>query len=339
MKSRGGGGASRPPPQHPEQGAAGSLLTSRQWLCPRCVPRLPRGPGQGAAWGQATASRPASPHTCFSPPTSGAWLLRRGQHLPRFPAAVPAERSEPGGCGVGAAHSRAGAQRRRLRALSGGRDAGREGCSLGRRQEPREASGSLRPAPPCQPGPGEGGRVVAAGGGGGGGRGQRPKAPVGWREGGGCWAPWGRRVPGVRRGSGGAMHGEGGRDGGKEGGRASASSRLLLLCSLSPDCCCRFPPSQLPLPVSPRTPRALRRALLPCGSPPASSCIPLPPQSHPCPWQPPGWGHPRASPRGLAALLLPHPGLHPQFQGPWLGPETVPEHPGMVPSWSPSILA
>lgn len=64
--------------------------------------------------------------------------------------------------------------------------------------------------------------MVAAGGGGGG-KGQRPKAPVGWQEGEGCWAPWGRQVPGALRSSGGAMHGEGrgegGRDGGMEGRR------------------------------------------------------------------------------------------------------------------------
>lgn len=164
-------------------------------------PPAPWGPWVRSSLGTShrlPAQHPASPHTCFSPSTSRSWLLRPGQHLSRFLTGRhrPRRAQRAGGLRGGASCPHPlrcvctkAAAAERLRALWGRRDAGQEGCSPRRRQEPQEASGSLRPAPPCQPGPGEGGRVVAAGGGGGrggGGGGGEAEGPGGVVGGEGC---------------------------------------------------------------------------------------------------------------------------------------------------------
>lgn len=101
MKSQ---GASSPPA--PGARSSGSLLTSWQWLCPRRVPLLPGGPGRGAAWGQTTTSQRSIPLRPIPasrrrPPALGS--SGEGSISPASPSAatVPAERSEPGGYGVG----------------------------------------------------------------------------------------------------------------------------------------------------------------------------------------------------------------------------------------------
>lgn len=176
-----GGSHGKPGCIHPPSPAArssGSLLTPRQWLCPHRIPPAPQ-------WSMARSSLGTSHHLPMSilllpVPGAGRRAPALGSSDGSIPPASSTERAAGIRDGGWTTHTPTPAQRRRLRALSGKRDVVREGCSPGGRQEWLEASGSLRPAPPCQPGPGEGGRVVAAGGGGGGeGREQRLKAPGG----------------------------------------------------------------------------------------------------------------------------------------------------------------
>lgn len=129
---------------------------------------------------------------------------------------------------------------------------------------------------------------------------------------------------------------EGGTEGWRDGEPAAAASSSFAARSAA-RCC--FPPAQLPLPVSPRTPRALRRAPLPCGT-----CIPQPatllsalpllcPPSHALPSAAPAWDGPSAPPSNPWACGCSHLHRcvpHPWVQGTRLGPETVPEHPGLV---------
>lgn len=152
---------------------------------------------------------------------------------------------------------------------------------------------------------------------------------------------------------------EGGMEGWREGGRASASSRLLLLCSLSPDC--------FSLPLSSFTAPSACLLTNTAGPPPGLAamqqpaglilhllCPPIPPlapPAKPLPLAGSQLGSPQSISPGRAsrrrvcgrawapALLLPHPRLDPQLQGPQLGPETVLDHPSLVLFGSLSNLA
>lgn len=136
----------------------------------------------------------------------------------------------------------------------------------------------------------------------------------------------------------GGMRDGGRRDGRMEGWRAR-SRRLLLLCSSE----CRSlllssrtaPSACLPTNTAGPPPgfAAMRHLHSPTRNPLVRPSPPLPPQSHALPSAAPAWDGPSAppsNPRACGCSHLHRCVPHPWVQGTRLGPETVPEHPGLV---------
>lgn len=132
---------------------------------------------------------------------------------------------------------------------------------------------------------------------------------------------------------------EGGTGGWRDGAPAAAASSSFA-ARRAARCC--FPPAQLPLPVSPRTLRALSRVSLPCGTRIPQPTTPLPILPLFCPPDPlpalcsTRLGSPLSTPPPAASHGREWPfasaSLHPPSMGArnMASSETSPEHPSLV---------